>query len=164
MSSLTLEYEPFTLTVHFSMTCSVRYQPIFHTLYFMLHYACVLNNVVITTIIEMVEMVEILDGSVGKRSVERVWYVINNLLHLVIVKYTVISLVSCISTCLQLVIILMLLLKYLVIIHADLCNGRKKKTRSHRNEELKANRASEVSEEQSKERLRIGRKKIEQER
>ena len=34
----------------------------------------------------MVEMVEILDGRLGKRSVERVKYVINNLLHLVIVK------------------------------------------------------------------------------
>ena len=30
----------------------------------------------------MVEMVEILDGRLGKRSVERVRYVINNLLHL----------------------------------------------------------------------------------
>ena len=39
---------------------------------------------VITTVIEMVE---ILDGRLGKRSVERVRYVINNLLHLVIVKY-----------------------------------------------------------------------------
>ena len=46
-----------------------------------------MNNVVIPTIIEMVEMVEILDGRLGKRSVERVRYVINNLLHLVIVKY-----------------------------------------------------------------------------
>ena len=35
----------------------------------------------------MVEMVEILDGRLGKRSAERVRYVINNLLHLVIVKY-----------------------------------------------------------------------------
>ena len=33
----------------------------------------------------MVEMVEVLDGRLGKRSVERVRYVINNLLHLVIV-------------------------------------------------------------------------------
>ena len=41
-----------------------------------------MNNVVTTTVIEMVEMVEILDGRVGKRSVERVRYVINNLLHL----------------------------------------------------------------------------------
>ena len=31
-----------------------------------------MNNVVITTVIEMVEMVEILDGRLGKRSVERV--------------------------------------------------------------------------------------------
>ena len=55
-----------------------------------------LNNVVITTVIEMVEMVEILDGRLGKRSVERVRYVINNLLHLVIVKYgtTVIEMVE----------------------------------------------------------------------
>ena len=34
------------------------------------------NNVVITTVIEMVEMVEILDGRLGKQSVERVRYVI----------------------------------------------------------------------------------------
>ena len=45
----------------------------------------------------MVEMVEILDGRLGKHTVERVRYVINNLLHLVIVKY-------------------------LVILHADPCN------------------------------------------
>ena len=57
---------------------NVRYQPLFHTLYFTLHCARVLNNVVLTTVIEMVE---ILDGRVGKRSVERVRYVINNLLH-----------------------------------------------------------------------------------
>ena len=35
----------------------------------------------------MVEMVEILNGRVGKCLVERVRYVINNLLHLVFVKY-----------------------------------------------------------------------------
>ena len=54
----------------------------------------------LTTIIEMVER---LDGRVGKHSIERVRYVINNLLHLVIVKYGVISLVVCIRTRLQLV-------------------------------------------------------------
>ena len=84
-----------------------------------------LNNVVITTVIEMVEMVEmvvILDGRLGKRSVERVRYVINNLLHLVIVKYGDISLVLCISTRLRLVTILSQLVKYLVILHADPCN------------------------------------------
>ena len=70
----------------------------------------------------MVELVEILDGRLGKRSVERVRYVINNLLHLVIVKYGDISLVLCISTRLQLVTILSLLVKYLVIFHADPCN------------------------------------------
>ena len=70
----------------------------------------------------MVEMVEILDGRLGKRSVERVRYVINNLLHLVIVKYGDISLVLCISTRLRLVTILPLLMKYLVIFHADPCN------------------------------------------
>ena len=70
----------------------------------------------------MVEMVEILDGRPGQRSVERVRYVINNLLHLVIVKYGDISLVLCISTRLQLVTILLLLMKYLVIFHADPCN------------------------------------------
>ena len=77
-----------------------------------------LNNAVTTTVIEMVEMVEILDGRLGKRSVERVWYVINNLLHLVIVKYGVISLVHCISTRLRLMTILSPLVKYLVILHA----------------------------------------------
>ena len=96
-------YIPPPLTVLFPMTCSVRYQPIFNGLKFTLHRTRVLNNVVITTVIEMVEMVEILDGRVGKRSVERVRYVINNLLHLVIVKYGVISLVLCIFTCLRLV-------------------------------------------------------------
>ena len=67
----------------------------------------------------MVEMVEILDGRLGQRSVERVRYVINNLLHLVIVKYGDISLVLCISTRLRLVTILSPLVKYLVIFHAD---------------------------------------------
>ena len=122
-------YIPPPLTVHFSMTRSVRYQPILHTLYYTLHTEhayCLsyrfLNNVVITTVIEMVEMVEILDGRLCKRSVERVRYVINNLLHLVIVKYGDISLVLCISTRLRLVTILSLLVKYLVILHADPCN------------------------------------------
>ena len=111
------------------MTRSVRYQPILHTLYYTLHteYAyCLsyrfLNNVVITTVIEMVEMVEILNGRLGKRSVEQVRYVINNLLHLVIVKYGDILLVLCISTRLRLVTILSLLMKYLVILHAEPCN------------------------------------------
>ena len=106
------------------MTSSVRYiyQPIFNGLKFTLHRTRVLNNVVIATVIEMVEMVEILDERVGKRLVERVRYVINNLLHLVIVKYGVISLVLCISTRLRLVTILTLLVKYLVIFHADPCN------------------------------------------
>ena len=63
----------------------------------------------------MVELVEILDRRLGKHSVERVRYVINNLLHLVIVKYGDISLVLCISTRLRLVTILSLLVKYLVI-------------------------------------------------
>ena len=101
------------------MTHSVRYQPILHTLYYTLHTEhayCLsyrfLNNVVTTTVVEMVEMVEILDGRLGMRSVERVRYVINNLLHLVIVKYGDISLVLCIS----------ILVKYLVKFHADPCN------------------------------------------
>ena len=122
-------YIPPPLTVHFSMTRSVRYQPIFNTLYYTLHTEhayCLsyrfLNNVVITTVIEMVELVEILDRRLGKRSVERVRYIINNLLHLVIVKYGDISLVLCISTRLRLVTILSLLVKYLVIFHADPCN------------------------------------------
>ena len=119
-------YIPPPLTVHFSMTRSVRYQPILHTLYYTLHTEhayCLsyrfLNNVVLTTVIEMVE---ILYGRLGKRSVERVRYVINNLLHLVIVKYGDISLVLCISTRLRLVTILSLPVKYLVILHADPCN------------------------------------------
>ena len=101
---------------------------ILHTLYYTLHTEhayCLsyrfLNNVVIT-VIEMVEMVEILNGRLGKRSVERVRYVINNLLHLVVVKYGDISLLLCISTRLRLVTILSLLVKYLVILHADRCN------------------------------------------
>ena len=57
-------------------------------------------------------MVEILDERLGKRSVERVRYVINNLLHLVIVKYGDISLVLCISTSLRLVTILSPVVKY----------------------------------------------------
>ena len=80
------------------------------------------NNVVITIVIKMVEMVEILDGRLGKLSVERVRYVINNLLHLVFVKYGDISLVLCISTRLRLVTILSQLVKYLVILHANPCN------------------------------------------
>ena len=44
------------------------------------------NNIIITTVIEMVKMVEILDGRLGKCSVERLRYVINNLLHLVSVE------------------------------------------------------------------------------
>ena len=70
----------------------------------------------------MDEMVEIFDGRLGKHSVEQVRYVINNLLHLVIVKYGDISLVPCISTRLRLVTILSLLVKYLVILHTDPCN------------------------------------------
>ena len=67
-------------------------------------------------------MVEKLDGRLGKRSVEQVRYVINNLLHLVIVKYGDISLVLCISTRFRLVTILSELVKYFVILHADPCN------------------------------------------
>ena len=63
----------------------------------------------------VIEMVEILDGRVGKCSVERVRYVINNLLHLVIVKYEVISLIVYICTHLWLVKIQTLLVKVLVI-------------------------------------------------
>ena len=126
VACICIYYIPPPLTVHFPMTHSVRYQPILHTLYHTLHTEhayCLsyrfLNNVVITTVIEMVE---ILDGRLGKCSVERVRYVINNLLHLVIVKYGVISLVLCISTRLRLVTILSLLVKYLVILHVDPCN------------------------------------------
>ena len=118
------------------MTRSVRYQPILHTLYYTLHTEhayCLsyrfLNNVVTTTVIEMVETVEILDGRLGNRSVERVRYVINNLLHLVIVKYGDISLVLCISTRLRLVTILPLLIKYLVKRVISLIGERAKRAR-----------------------------------
>ena len=67
-----------------------------------------MHNVVLNTVIDMVE---ILDGRVGKHSVERVRYVINNLLHLVIVKYGVISLVVSVCTHIRIVKILMLLMK-----------------------------------------------------
>ena len=67
-------------------------------------------------------MVEIMDERFGKLSVEHVSYVINNLLHLVIVKYGVITLVLCISSRLRLVTILTVLMKYLIIFHADPCN------------------------------------------
>ena len=53
-----------TITVHFPITCSARYLPIFNGFMFTLHRARVLNNVVITTIIEMVEMVKLLNGRV----------------------------------------------------------------------------------------------------
>ena len=43
-------------------------------------------------------------------------------IHLVIVKYGVISLVLCICTRLRLIKILTLLIKYLIIFHADPCN------------------------------------------
>ena len=39
----------------------MKYQPIFHTLYSALHHSRILNNVGLTTVIEMVE---ILDGRV----------------------------------------------------------------------------------------------------
>ena len=107
-------YIPPPLTVHCPMMRSMRYQPIFNGLKFTLHRA--------RTVFEMVEMVEILDGRVGNHSVERVRYVTNNLLHLANVKYGVITLVLCISTRLRLVTILTLLVKYLVIFHADPCN------------------------------------------
>ena len=80
----------------------MRYQPIFHTSIFDATLRTRIEYAALTTVIEMVE---ILDGRVAKRSVER------NLLHLVIVKYGVILLVVCISNLLLLVKILMLLLK-----------------------------------------------------
>ena len=68
-------YIPYALTVHFPITSSMRYQPIFHTLYFTLHCTRLLNNVILTTVIVMAE---ILNGRVGtyKCSVERVRHVI----------------------------------------------------------------------------------------
>ena len=53
----------------------MRYQLIIHTC-IMLHHASILNEILITTIIEMVE---ILDRRVGKDSVERVRFVLNKL-------------------------------------------------------------------------------------
>ena len=56
----------------FPMMRSVRYQPILHTLYYTLHTEHAyflsyrfLNNVVLTTVIKMIEMFEILDGRLG---------------------------------------------------------------------------------------------------
>ena len=49
-----LHTSPVHCTVRFPMTRSVRYQPIFNGLKFTLHRARVVNNVVITTVIEMV--------------------------------------------------------------------------------------------------------------
>ena len=69
MCSIKISRDP-PLTVHFPMTRSVKYQPIFNEFKFTLHRARILNNVVITTVTEMVEMVEILDGRGGKHSVE----------------------------------------------------------------------------------------------
>ena len=138
-------YIPPPLTVHFSMTRSVRYQPILHTLYYTLHTEhayCLsyrfLNNVVITTVNEMVELVEKLDGRLGKRSVERVKYEIKFFLHLVIVKYGDISLVLCISTRLRLMTILSQLVKYLVIFQADQFNKSYIRTRLHYPARLRA--------------------------
>ena len=48
--------------------------------------SCALPSVLLNNVV-IIEMVEILGGRLGQRSVERVRYVINNLLHLVIVKY-----------------------------------------------------------------------------
>ena len=79
----------------------------------------------------MVELVEILDGRLGKRSVERVRYVINNLLHLVIVKYGDISLVLCISTRLRLVTILSLLVTILSLLVKYLVIGERAKRARH---------------------------------
>ena len=76
---------PFTreiISVLHSKACNNLY--ILHTLYYTLHteHAYCFSYRFLN-----VEMVEILDGRLGKCSVERVRYVINNLLHLVIVKY-----------------------------------------------------------------------------
>ena len=68
-----------TLTVKFPMMRNVRYQTIFNGLKFTLHNVRVLINVVKTTITDNVEMFEKFDVRVGKRSIERVRYVINNL-------------------------------------------------------------------------------------
>ena len=113
-----------------AQTSDITHEPIItHLILHTEHAYCLsylfLNNVVIATVIEIVEMVEMvekLNGRLGQRSVERVRYVINNLLHLVIVKYGDISFLLCMSTRLRLVTILSLLMKYLIIFHADPCN------------------------------------------
>ena len=126
-------YIPLPLTVHFSMTRSVKYQPILHTLYYTLHTEhayCLsyrfLNNVVITTVIALkwLKWLKYSTEDLVSVQLSELGMVINNLLHLVIVKYGDISLVLCISTRLRLVTILSLLVKYLVILHADPCNWR----------------------------------------
>ena len=93
-----------TFPAHCPIMCSMRYQPISHTLYFTLHCAHVLNNVVLNTIIEMIK---ILNGRVGKHSVNKVC----NKQFITLSHCEVISLAVCICTRLRLVKILTLLVK-----------------------------------------------------
>ena len=126
-------YIPPPFTVHFSMREISAHiiHLILHTLYYTLrteHAYCLsyrfLNNVVITTVIEMVEMVEmveLLDARLGKCSVERVRYALG---HCEIWRHFTRTLYfhSPSARDNTVVTILSLLVKYLVISHADPCN------------------------------------------
>ena len=65
-----------------------------------------MTSVAITTVVEMFEMVHIIDGRVGKHSAERVRYVLVNCEIWSHFTYTLFC----------------VLVKYLVIFHADPCN------------------------------------------
>ena len=96
----------------------MRSQAIFHNLYFTLHCAHILKNVVLTTVIEMDE---ILDGRVGKNSVEQESCnkQLITLSHCEIWSHFTGSLFLHSPLARK---ILRLLMKLLVILHADPCN------------------------------------------
>ena len=75
---ISIYYIPSSITAQFPIMRRLKYQVISHTLYLTLHCARVLSSYT------AIEMIEILNGQVGKRSVERIMYVIK---FLVIVKY-----------------------------------------------------------------------------
>ena len=66
-------YIPSPLTVHFPITRRVRYQPIFNTLFHATLRMCIEK----CSLNYHIEIVEIMDGRVGKHSVQHVMYVIN---------------------------------------------------------------------------------------
>ena len=85
--AVNLTYGRHTNGQHISPEISIEHSSVglaslaqLHTLYYTLHTEhaycfsyLFMNNVVITTVIEMVEMVEILNGRLGKRSIYYTW-------------------------------------------------------------------------------------------